>query len=566
MAIHNPLVAGSAAPAWVQKMNAARPTTGTGWVNKGSEYRYDPATQTAKLVYTATGLPKKDGQGNSRYIRMEPGSISYTANGHEVEVGKSGKTFIVHPKGIEERFKKKNHDTKYITEDQLAWMNNPLYSPSDRRYLSDNFIAVDSRTGERVRFDNSTGMIKDTSGRSTGNRISPEDLQHYVNPQTGMQLGAADLQQNKDSGFHKAMRSWIVPAALMALGPAAGAAAVGAGGSFLPGLAGFGAGAPAVTGATAGLGAAGAGAAGLAGAAGSTPVAGMPWLTAAGSTPVAGTPWLGAGAAGAAGAGATGLAGAGAAGLAGAGLAGAGAGIFSGAGGATLGAALGTIAGSALDSSGSKSTNEPWSGQQPYLKDVFSKAQQWHGNAPTADVDPDLANTLYNKAAGELGGSPLEKAAIDRLMADLKYKAQDTNPFLDKMYDRAAEGVTRNFNNAVLPGINATFGGSGRTGGGLHGSTIGQSSGELARELSGLSTDLYGGAYENEMNRAMQRNQFAANMVPGMERSLDVNTADLYPWLHQDYGNLQRYSGLVQQNPLSQGSSKSQTGFFGGLF
>lgn len=105
-----------------------------------------------------------------------------------------------------------------------------------------------------------------------------------------------------------------------------------------------------------------------------------------------------------------------------------------------------------------------------------------------------------------------------------------TNPFLDATYDRAAGRVTDHFSKSILPGINATFAGAGRTGGGLHGDYISQAVGEAGDALSGLATDIYGGAYESGQERLL-RGQTAAGQLAGqdMDRRLrGLETAGRY--------------------------------------
>ena len=100
-------------------------------------------------------------------------------------------------------------------------------------------------------------------------------------------------------------------------------------------------------------------------------------------------------------------------------------------------------------------------------------------------------------------GSTAENAFNQNLTQTLKGDFLNSNPYLDATFDKASGRVTENFTDAVMPGINATFGSGGRTGSGLHTQAIGDAQDELGNDLSGLATDIYGGNYQQERNRMM---------------------------------------------------------------
>ena len=89
------------------------------------------------------------------------------------------------------------------------------------------------------------------------------------------------------------------------------------------------------------------------------------------------------------------------------------------------------------------------------------------------------------------------------------------NEHLDSMVNRAQGRLGENFNNQVLPGLNATFGGAGRTGSMAHAQHAGLAAGELGDAMAGVATDMYGGAYENQMNRQLQRDMAEASGLEG---------------------------------------------------
>ena len=89
---------------------------------------------------------------------------------------------------------------------------------------------------------------------------------------------------------------------------------------------------------------------------------------------------------------------------------------------------------------------------------------------------------------------------------------QAINPRTHDMYNAAARGVTDQFQNAVLPGLNATFGGGGATGGSAHALASGEAAGRAGDTLADLSADIYGRAYESGEQRRIQGDIAAAGL------------------------------------------------------
>jgi len=192
-------------------------------------------------------------------------------------------------------------------------------------------------------------------------------------------------------------------------------------------------------------------------------------------------------------------------------------------------------------SKGGGSTNtvqqaDPWSGQQPYLTDSFQQAQNlfqsggpnYYPNATYVPFSSQTEQALGMAENRAIGGSPVEQGMQDYVTQTMQNpgggQTQDylnsimgqpsayfggefggpggqqmnqtlqgdflnSNPYLDQTYQNAAE--------AMMPNINATFGGAGRTGSGTHGMSLGKGLGQLG-------ADLYGGNYQQERARQMQ--------------------------------------------------------------
>ena len=127
---------------------------------------------------------------------------------------------------------------------------------------------------------------------------------------------------------------------------------------------------------------------------------------------------------------------------------------------------------------------DPWSGQQPYLTDIFQQAQKLYNNggmAPdyypgqtVADQSSWTQNALQMQADRAQNGSPLIDNASNAMnnittgqaLADnqglntLNQLSQEDNPYVDELYNRA--------NNQVQASLDGNFSRAGRYGSGAH--------------------------------------------------------------------------------------------------
>lgn len=281
-------------------------------------------------------------------------------------------------------------------------------------------------------------------------------------------------------------------------------------------------------------------------------------------------------------------------------------------------------------SSGSQTQKtEPWSGQQPYLKYGFQQAQDIYnsggpGYYPNATYVPfsqqsetalgmmegrALAGSPLNQMAQQYGAdtlsgaylnSPYGKATAGGRASNitarsgineignnaLEQTAQgdflNANPYVDDMYDMSAQAVGRNYRDAVVPTLNATFASGGRTGSRAQTDAFANSQRELGETLNNLSTQTYYNNYLNERQnqlgaanslsnysqqdadrylRADMSNQGSQNAAAqramqasmqnsslyGAERARQQQMASLAPELaNLDYADMERLFGVGQ--------------------
>ena len=152
-------------------------------------------------------------------------------------------------------------------------------------------------------------------------------------------------------------------------------------------------------------------------------------------------------------------------------------------------------------------------------------------------------------AHGLMGGLGMGQSALGQMAGG------GPNPYLDAMFGQAAGGLTRQFQEATMPGIHAAFGGAGRTGSGAHQAALGSAQGELSRGLGGLASQIYGGAYDADQARRLAAAQSlqggalggvgAISDLYGQIGQQQATAGALAPIAQQmEYGNLDRLMGV----------------------
>lgn len=176
-------------------------------------------------------------------------------------------------------------------------------------------------------------------------------------------------------------------------------------------------------------------------------------------------------------------------------------------------------------SSSSRQNTKPWIAQQPYLKDIYAQGKALsqgdpyqYGPGRVAGFDPAQLMGLRAQQQRATRGSPLMEGAQDQMRSTLAgdYLSPESNPWLAGMYDAGARGMTRNFQQSVMPTLNTRFA-MGRTqqdaGQNAQTAAMGRAQGELATGLGDLAQNLYGGAYGAERGRQIQTAQMAPSFA-----------------------------------------------------
>lgn len=222
------------------------------------------------------------------------------------------------------------------------------------------------------------------------------------------------------------------------------------------------------------------------------------------------------------------------------------------------------------------SVSEPWKEAQPYLKDIYSEAQnlyqggapQFWGGTAQAGLSPEMAAALGGITSRATTGSPLTQAGQDAILAatqggfagmnpatdfltGLLYGGQQNpaaayaqslaggvgtnpaipyltreasganvgkNPYLDATYDQATRALMQKYKETDIPALQSDYALAGRTGsrayaGALQGAKT--SADDQARQLA---TQIYGGAYSTD-----RQAQLAAQQALSGAYTSDIN-------------------------------------------
>lgn len=224
--------------------------------------------------------------------------------------------------------------------------------------------------------------------------------------------------------------------------------------------------------------------------------------------------------------------------------------------------------------------SDPWSGQQPYLTDIFNKAQQWNNSGgaqyypgqqianqsnPTSAYINDATtlgsqgtasgNAAQNQATNIINGANLYGNPTDsNLNAIAGGALMGSNPYLSGEYDNAAQSVVRNYQNAVAPGIDSQMEAAGRYGSGAQANQQSQAQQNLGQSLGNMASSMYGGAYQSDMSNMMQANAELSNNY-NTASAQQLSALGMSPSLNaMDWQNL---SGL--QNAGSQQDQYNQS-------
>jgi len=170
------------------------------------------------------------------------------------------------------------------------------------------------------------------------------------------------------------------------------------------------------------------------------------------------------------------------------------------------------------------SNSSPWPQQQPYLLEVFNKAQDWYqSDSPQYYPNPTVVGqsqaTLDALSAAEMRarqGSPVQDAAQNSLQQTLSGGFLNQNPALQGAMDAALSGLNRNYTQHVMPGLQAAYSAAGRYGSGAMQNAVSESQQNYLEQAGNVASGMAYQNYGDERNRMLTGLQMAPS-VAGMD-------------------------------------------------
>lgn len=131
-----------------------------------------------------------------------------------------------------------------------------------------------------------------------------------------------------------------------------------------------------------------------------------------------------------------------------------------------------------------------------------------------------------------------------------------TNPYLDQMVQKAQGNLISNYNNTIRPQLDAASARSGSFGNSGVQAQEGMAAQTLGNQLSDISTQMYGGQYNNDQAYRMQSANnllgYGGQQQQNQQQGLDFNYQQWQDKMNQPYRNLQTLGSPLQSGILGQ--------------
>lgn len=182
--------------------------------------------------------------------------------------------------------------------------------------------------------------------------------------------------------------------------------------------------------------------------------------------------------------------------------------------------------------------------QKPYVMGLLNSAQQTYQGQQGNQMPGQL-----NQAGGQ--------NMLNTIRGD--YLSPDSNPYLQATYDKAARGVTDQYNYSTMPQLSRAFGNQQAFGGSsAFGEAFGKANQGLATGLADLGTGIFGGNYQSERGRQFS----AAGAAPDYSSAMQTSP---YAGI-QAYGNIvgKGFGSQTQQPYFQNPAGGAMSGLLGG--
>lgn len=213
--------------------------------------------------------------------------------------------------------------------------------------------------------------------------------------------------------------------------------------------------------------------------------------------------------------------------------------------------------------------------QNPTTRQVTGAAlPDYYPGQTIATDSPETQAALAMRTNRALYGSPLTGAAQNELTKTLGGDYLNSNPYLDRTYNQAANSVVNKYNEIVNPSIDTAFSKAGRYGSGAYAQSRNQADRTAAQELGNLATNIYGQNYANERKNQIQGMLYAPDLANQdyydinqlsnvgdyrtnlAQQQIEADRAKYEYNSNKDIAALQQYMNLIQGN---YGGTSTQT-------
>ena len=182
---------------------------------------------------------------------------------------------------------------------------------------------------------------------------------------------------------------------------------------------------------------------------------------------------------------------------------------------------------------------------KPYAEDYLGRAdvlsdrpfEQYQGQR-IAGLDPLHTQGIQQTVDAATG--QIIPTATDTYMKTARGDFLGANPFVDQMFNRAAQGVVNQYTGTVMPNIDTAANRANALGGSAYQEYADRARFDLGQNLNNLATQIYGGNYMNERGLQQQAMMGAPQMLEGQLRGAQamLGAGDIRRGIEQDILNL----------------------------
>lgn len=149
------------------------------------------------------------------------------------------------------------------------------------------------------------------------------------------------------------------------------------------------------------------------------------------------------------------------------------------------------------------------------LSNLSPNLPQFFPGETFVNFTPEQEEALLGIADRARDGSPIVDAAQDLTLSTLQGDFLNGNPFIDDVISGVTRDLGENFNDVIVPTLNANFGLAGRTGGGARGLAFGDATQNFLNSVGDVSSRI---RFDN-FNQERARQQQASALAPALASS-----------------------------------------------